>query len=93
MSCRAATKWPKDRQPAPGEIAQGAMPAGSVLIYFGGLLHGGGANRTQSPRTGLVISYCLGWLRQTENHYLAIPLRQVRGFPKRLQRLLGYFVH
>jgi ectoine hydroxylase-related dioxygenase (phytanoyl-CoA dioxygenase family) len=86
-------KWPKDRQPTPDEITQGVMPAGSVLIYFGGLLHGGGANKTQHPRTGLVISYCLGWLRQTENHYLALPLNLVRSFPKRLQRLLGYFVH
>lgn len=87
-------KWPKDRQPEPHEIAQGEMKAGSLLIYFGGLLHGGGANRTNDTlRTGLVISYCLGWLRQTENHYLALPLPLVRTFPKRLQRLLGYFVH
>jgi ectoine hydroxylase-related dioxygenase (phytanoyl-CoA dioxygenase family) len=87
-------KWPKDRQPEPHEICQGEMPAGSVLIYFGGLLHGGGANKTVStPRTGLVISYCLGWLRQAENHYLAVPLDLVRTFSNRLQRLLGYFVH
>ncbi|HUQ94165.1 MAG TPA: phytanoyl-CoA dioxygenase family protein [Bryobacteraceae bacterium] len=86
-------KWPKDRQPQPHEFAQGAMPAGSVLIYFGGLLHGGGANRATLPRTGLVISYCLGWLRQAENHYLAVPLGLARSFPKRLQRILGYFVH
>lgn len=86
-------KWPKDRQPEPHEITQGEMPAGSVLIYFGGLLHAGGANTSAAPRTGLVISYCLGWLRQTENHYLAIPLNLAKTFPKRLQRLLGYFVH
>jgi hypothetical protein len=86
-------KWSKDRQPEPHEITQGAMSAGSALIYFGGLLHGGGANQTDKPRTGLVLSYCLGWLRQTENHYLALPLPLVRGLPKRLQRLLGYFVH
>lgn len=86
-------KWPKDRQPEPHEITQGVMPAGSVLIYFGGLLHAGGANNSAAPRTGLVISYCLGWLRQTENHYLAIPLNLAKTFPKRLQRLLGYFVH
>jgi ectoine hydroxylase-related dioxygenase (phytanoyl-CoA dioxygenase family) len=86
-------KWPADRQPQPHEITQGVMPAGSVLIYFGGLLHAGGANTTNKPRTGLVLSYCLGWLRQVENHYLSIPLEDVRGYPKRLQKLLGYFVH
>ncbi len=86
-------RWPSDRQPEPHETVAGAMPAGSVLIYFGGLLHGGGANRSDASRTGLVLSYCLGWLRQAENHYLSIPLDQVRYFPRRLQHLLGYFVH
>jgi ectoine hydroxylase-related dioxygenase (phytanoyl-CoA dioxygenase family) len=86
-------KWEKDRQPQPHEITQGIMPAGSLLIYFGGLLHAGGANATKHPRTGLVLSYCLGWLRQVENHYLAISLEEIRSYPERLQRLLGYFVH
>lgn len=85
--------WPQERQPDPREITQGVMRAGSVLIYFGGLLHAGGANISSKPRTGLVISYCLGWLRQAENHYLALPLHLVKTFSKRLQRLLGYFVH
>ncbi|MEX3693327.1 phytanoyl-CoA dioxygenase family protein [Paraburkholderia sp. BR14263] len=86
-------RWPIDRQPEEYEIAAGAMPAGSVLIYFGGLLHGGGANKSNASRTGLVLSYCLGWLRQGENHYLSIPLEQIKHFPLRLQQLLGYFVH
>jgi len=86
-------RWPSDRQPEQHEIVAGAMPAGSVLIYSGGLLHGGGSNRSNAPRTGLVLSYCLGWLRQAENHYLSIPLEQLRHFPLRLQQLLGYFVH
>jgi ectoine hydroxylase-related dioxygenase (phytanoyl-CoA dioxygenase family) len=50
-------KWPRDRIPEAHEITQGAMPKGSVLIYFGSLLHAGGANRTDKPRTGIVISY------------------------------------
>jgi ectoine hydroxylase-related dioxygenase (phytanoyl-CoA dioxygenase family) len=86
-------KWPTDRQPEPHEITHGVMPAGSVLIYFGGLLHAGGSNITNKARTGLVLSYCLGWLRQVENHYLTIPLEDVATYPERLQRLLGYFVH
>lgn len=86
-------KWPKDRVPKPSEIVQGTMPAGSVLIYFGSLLHGGGANRTSVPRCGVVISYCLGWLKQAENSYLVMPPSKAAGLPERLQRLLGYFVH
>src|SRR3984893_4836159 len=60
-------KWPRDRIPEAHEITQGAMPKGSVLIYFGSLLHAGGANRTDKPRTGIVIRYSLGCLRQGEN--------------------------
>ncbi len=86
-------KWPRGRRPEAHEITQGAMPKGSVLIYFGSLLHAGGANRTETPRTGIVISYCLGWLRQAENQYLAVPPDIARTLPDELQRLLGYFVH
>ena len=86
-------KWPRDRRPEAHEITQGAMPKGSVLIYFGSLLHGGGANCTDRSRTGIVISYCLGWLRQAENQYLAVPPEIARTLPDELQRLLGYFVH
>ena len=91
-------KWERvglipERVPLPDEITQGVMPAGSVLIYFGSLLHCGGANRTSKPRTGIVLSYCQGWLRQSENQYLAVPLQVAKTLPERLQRLLGYFVH
>lgn len=81
------------RDPESHEIAHGEMSKGSVLIYFGSLLHAGGANRTDKPRTGIVISYCLGWLRQAENQYLAVPPDIARALPTDLQRLLGYFVH
>ena len=82
-----------ERKPLPEEITYGIMPAGSVLVYFGSLLHCGGANITSLPRTGVVISYCQGWLRQSENQYLAVPLSLAKTFPERLQRLMGYFVH
>lgn len=86
-------RWEKGRTAQEGEIVAAEMSAGSTLIYVGGILHGGGANRAQHPRTGLIISYCLGWLRQAENQYLAVPPAQAATFPPRLQRLLGYFVH
>ena len=91
-------KWPRvnlmpDRIPEKEEITQGIMSAGSVLIYLGSLLHCGGANRSLSPRTGLVMSYNLGWLRQSENQYLAVSQDLAKTLPERLQRLLGYFVH
>jgi hypothetical protein len=86
-------KWALDRQAQPHEEAQGVMKAGSVLVWLGSLQHGGGANRTGRPRTGVVHSYSLGWLRQAEPQYLAVPRDIARHLPERLQRLLGYFVH
>ena len=86
-------KWPLDRQAQPHEEVQGVMKRGSVLIWLGSLQHGGGANRTDRPRTGIVHSYSLGWLRQAEPQHLAVPIEVARTLPERLQRVLGYFVH
>lgn len=86
-------KWDSARHPQDHEIIQAEMKSGSALIYFASLLHGGGANKSQKSRTGIVISYCLGWLRQAENQYLAVPISIAQRLPERLQRLLGYFIH
>jgi ectoine hydroxylase-related dioxygenase (phytanoyl-CoA dioxygenase family) len=66
------------------------MSAGSVLFYTGSLYHGGGANRSQSVRRGLNLTYNLAWLRQEENQYLACPLEVARTLPEPLLRLMGY---
>jgi ectoine hydroxylase-related dioxygenase (phytanoyl-CoA dioxygenase family) len=86
-------KWPEGRTPQPHEITYAEMDPGSVLIYAASLLHGGGANVTQEPRTGIVVSYCLGWLRQSENQYLSYPPAIAKTFGEQLQRLIGYNVH
>ena len=45
-----------DRLPADGdEVVAAAMPAGSVNFYLGRLYHGGGANRTDLPRLGVIL--------------------------------------
>jgi ectoine hydroxylase-related dioxygenase (phytanoyl-CoA dioxygenase family) len=75
------------------DLAVAEMPRGSLLIYLGSALHGGGANVSPAPRTGIVISYCLGWLRQAENQYLAYPPEVAKTFPFNLQRLIGYQIH
>jgi len=79
--------------PEPHEITYAEMPAGSVLLYAASLLHGGGANVTDHARTGIAISYCLGWLRQSENQYLSYPPEVAKDFPQLLQKLIGYNVH
>ena len=72
---------------------QATMPKGSVLLYLGSVLHGGGANRTDAPRMGLINTYALGWLRQEENHYLAIPREIADSYPERIRKLMGYEPH
>lgn len=86
-------KWPEGRTPREDEIMYAEMDPGSVLIYAASLLHGGGANKTSDPRTGIVVSYCLGWLRQSENQYLSYPPDVAKTFDETLQRLIGYNVH
>jgi hypothetical protein len=70
-----------------------AMPRGSALFYLGSTWHGGGANRSRSPRTGLINTYCLGWLRSEENHCLEVPPQVARQYDERVRRLLGYTTH
>lgn len=81
------------RDPEPARIAYAEMPRGSVVIYLGSALHSGGANVSTRPRTAVVMSYCLGWLRQAENQYLAYPPDIARTLPPELQRLIGYEIH
>jgi ectoine hydroxylase-related dioxygenase (phytanoyl-CoA dioxygenase family) len=79
----------------PPDVATRAieMRAGSALLYLGSLWHGGGANRTDRARLGVVLHYAAGWLRPVENHVLAVPPEMARALPERLQELLGYNVH
>jgi ectoine hydroxylase-related dioxygenase (phytanoyl-CoA dioxygenase family) len=69
------------------------MPKGSALFYLGSTWHGGGANRSPAPRTGLINTYCLGWLRAEENHCLEVPPPVARQYNERIRRLLGYTTH
>lgn len=69
------------------------MSPGSVLVWDGSLWHAGGANTTDATRVGIAMNYCAGWVRQQENQQLGIPQAVVAGFPKRLQRLVGYGVY
>ena len=83
-------KWNWDRKPEADQIAYSEMSAGSVFIYSGSVLHGGGANKSNSSRVGLNLTYCLGWLRQEENQYLSCPPDIAKNFDSELQNLLGY---
>jgi hypothetical protein len=66
------------------------MRPGSVLLYSGRTIHGGGANTSDEARLGLNADYTLGWLRQEENQYLSVPPEVARTLPDRLRDLIGY---
>jgi len=86
-------KWSEGRVPLDSEVETAIMEPGSILIWFGSLLHAGGANKSDEKRLGTIISYSLGWLRQAENQSLTYPPDVARNFPKQLQDLIGYAVH
>lgn len=84
----------KSSHPRPGEtVEQIQMPKGSVLFYLGSMLHGGGENRSDRPRAGLINTYALGWLRQEENQYLNVPREIADAYPEHIRYLMGYRMH
>ena len=82
--------WDEARRAGRHEVVQASMPAGSVLLYSGSVIHGGGENRSDKARLGMNITYCLGWLRTEENQYLSCPPDVARELEPELQELLGY---
>jgi ectoine hydroxylase-related dioxygenase (phytanoyl-CoA dioxygenase family) len=66
---------------------------GDALMFLGSTLHGAGANRTLAPRRGVIVSYCLGWLKPYENMWLTYPPDVAREFPPELRDLVGYRRH
>ena len=77
----------------PVDIVQAVMPKGSVLFYLGATLHGGGANRSDKPRAGMINTYALGWLRQEENQYLNVAREIAAQHSETIQKLMGYQTH
>ncbi|MGA1695810.1 MAG: phytanoyl-CoA dioxygenase family protein [Arenicellales bacterium] len=76
-----------------GETLQAVMSRGSALFYLGAAWHGGGANRSDASRTGVITTYSLGWLRQEVNQYLTVPRERAAQFSRTVQNLLGYRGH
>ena len=49
--------------------------------------------RASTPRRGVIISYCLGWLKPFENQWLVYPPDVARWFDPELAALVGYCQH
>jgi ectoine hydroxylase-related dioxygenase (phytanoyl-CoA dioxygenase family) len=67
-----------------------SVSPGDALIFLGSTLHGGGGNASAAPRRGIVISYCLGWLKPFELQWLVYPPQVARHFSPELAALVGY---
>ena len=66
---------------------------GSAIVFLGSTLHGAGANASLGVRRGIIVSYCLGWLKPYENQWLVYPPDVAKGFPSELAELVGYRQH
>ena len=97
-----ATKPDPERIPVPkgtprtqvqDQIVDVTMPAGSVVVFLGTLIHRGGENRSDRPRLGLSNQYCQPWARQQENYLVSVPREQAARMSPRVQSMLGYSIH
>jgi len=79
--------------PAETEAVVPPVCPGDALIFLGSILHGGGGNRSALPRRGVVVSYCLGWLKPFELQWLVYPPGVARDFAPELAALVGYAQH
>ena len=69
------------------------MPAGSVLYWLGGTLHGAGANTSQDWRYGVILTYSVGWVRQEENQYLDVPAERLADLSPEVRRIAGFHMY
>ena len=97
-----ATRPRADRTPIPkgalparwrDRVRDVVMPAGSVIVFLGTLVHRGGENRSAAPRLALSIQYCEPWARTQETWFLAVPRARAARLSPRVQELLGYAIH
>ena len=84
-------RW-SDRHPDQSiDTLQVEMKAGSMLMWEGGLWHGGGANVSKDrERLGFFMSHQVAYLRPQEIQLVSVPREEVLKMPEKLQRLLGY---
>jgi ectoine hydroxylase-related dioxygenase (phytanoyl-CoA dioxygenase family) len=72
-------------------LTPAVMPIGSIAMFSGKLIHGGGPNTTTDAwRRGLSNSYCLGWLRGEEGPMIGFTEERIRELPERARYILGF---
>ncbi len=82
--------WDDELKPMLSEAQPLEMQAGCAMLFLGSTYHGGGANTSRNPRTGVSIALDCSTLRQEENVYLSMTPQEVAAYPEEFQRLLGW---
>ncbi len=73
------------------ETMRVVMRSGTMLMWEGGLWHGGGANTSKNrERLGFFMSHNVAYLRPQEIQLVSVPREVARQLPEKLLRLLGY---
>lgn len=91
--------WAGSHRPGFGDdadecaVVAATCEPGDALIWLGGTLHGAGTNTSDAPRRGIIVSYCLGWLKPFELQWLVYPPEVARHFDPDLAALVGYAQH
>ena len=84
-------KWHDRKVDQNAATLQVEMRSGTMLMWEGGLWHGGGANRSRDrERLGFFMSHNVAYLRPQEIQLVSVPRTAARKLPRKLLRLLGY---
>jgi ectoine hydroxylase-related dioxygenase (phytanoyl-CoA dioxygenase family) len=79
------------KDPDSAESIQVPCKAGTMVMWDGSMLHGGGANTSKDrERLGFFMSHVVFYLRPQEIQLVSVPREVAREMPRKLQRLLGY---
>ncbi len=82
---------PLDHPIDPASAQPVELQPGSSLVYVGGLVHGGGWNRTADRwRKALYIGFLVGWLTPEEAVARSITPEVAARLPQRARQLLGW---
>ena len=84
-------KWHDRKVDQSVQTLQVEMRSGTMLMWEGGLWHGGGANNSKDrERLGFFMSHNVAYLRPQEIQLVSVPREVARQLPPELLRLLGY---
>ena len=82
-------RWAEDRKPKEAEAIKVFMPAGSVVVFNGALIHRGEANNSNKDRLAITPQYCNPGLRQIETRVLSLPPSIAGNYSERIKNTLG----